>query len=196
MTTAVTTPSAVVALQPWVDAGVFGPAEVHAAAIVADVARARAGHERVVLAFALAVWAPQHGHACIDLDTIAGIVDRAIAIAATDAGDGAADEPPCAAVAAAGRVARGAASAARLCARSPTVDGGTVLDDRPLVLFGRRVYTQRQWVDECAVAVALRSDGLRRSVEPTASLDVLLSRLLEERPACRRIDRDGGAASR
>ena len=36
-------------------------------------------------------------------------------------------------------------------------DPTTVLDDQPLVLHGAQLYTQRQWVDECAVASALRS---------------------------------------
>lgn len=176
MTTAVTTPPAVIALQPWVDAGVFGPAEVHAAGVVADVLGREPATSVIALSCALAVWAPQRGHACIELDTIAGIVDRAIAVAAADAGEGATAEPsslpwpqPIDWLVA----LRGSAAVREVA----EVDREVVLDERPLVLFGRRVYTQRQWVDECAVAEALRTRG-GRTVEPTASPEVL-AHLLE-----------------
>jgi exodeoxyribonuclease V alpha subunit len=150
-------------LRPWVEAGVLGRAEVHAAAVVAELVAGEAGADDVVLAVALALWAPQHGHACIDLDTIAVIVADAVAAAAADS-----DEPgavpalpwpdPGAWIAA----LRGSA-AVRV---ATTVDEH--LDERPAVLFGRRLYTQRQWVDECAVATALR----RRAADGTLSVIV------------------------
>ena len=83
-----TAPPAVAALQPWIDAAVFGPTEVYAAGVVAELIEPGPDADLVVLALALAVWAPQHGHACIELDTIADVVaaERAIAADADDAG--------------------------------------------------------------------------------------------------------------
>ena len=57
------------------------------------------------------------------------------------------------------------------------VDDVAVLDERPLVLFGHRVYTQRQWVDECTVAMAVRrrarsivdADGVDDGARPPAA---------------------------
>ena len=74
-------------LQPWIDAGVLGPTEVHAAAVVADLVGPEPGVDEVVLAVALAVWAPQHGHSCIELDDVAEIVAAEQAIVAADTGD-------------------------------------------------------------------------------------------------------------
>ena len=56
-------------LAPFVEAGVFGPFEVHLAATVAacepDVT------DEVVLALAVAARAPRFGHVCMDLDEVA-----------------------------------------------------------------------------------------------------------------------------
>ena len=164
-------------------------AEVHAAAIVAEVLGP--GPDTAPSRWrSPSPCGPRRGHACIELDTIAGIVDRAIAIAATDAGDGTAAEPPwlpwpqpnewrTALVSQRGGP-RGRHRRRRDRARR--VSAGA---------FGRRVYTQRQWVDECAVAVALASEGwAKRRADGVARCAVAPAR---ERPACRRIDRDGGA---
>jgi exodeoxyribonuclease V alpha subunit len=166
----VTTPPAVAALQPWVDGVVLGPAEVHAAAIVADLLGPADGRDATVLALALALWAPQHGHACIDVDTVADVVaeERAFTADSSDA-DGAAAAPLpwpqpeewLAALRASDAVREvppglGGAQETLGGAQEARVDELAVLDDRPLVLHGRLVYTQRQWADECAVAVATR----------------------------------------
>ena len=108
----VTTPPRVVGLQPWIDAGVLGAAEVHAAAIIADLVGSTDGTDEVVLAVALAVWAPQHGHACIDLSTIAAVVAAEQAIAAADAAP-LVRVPAAAALAVHRRLARRAASEQR-----------------------------------------------------------------------------------
>ena len=57
--------TALESLQPWVQAGVLAAVDVHAVALCADLA----GEERpdVLLACALAVRAPRHGHVCVDL---------------------------------------------------------------------------------------------------------------------------------
>ena len=168
-----TVPTGVAVVQPWFDAGVFGPTEVHAAAVVAELLEPDPDTDLVVLAFALALWAPQHGHACIDLDTIAELVAAELATDLADADDGrapivsatvavAAPDPVAAAlrasaavreVSAVDEVARARRTATRAVRTSP-------------------VYTQRQWVDECAVAVTIRRRA-RRRVPPTMSTTVL-----------------------
>ncbi len=172
VTVTITTPTGASVLQPWIDAGVFGATEVHAAALVGDIAGAEATDRAgdVVLAFALAMWAPQHGHSCIDLDTVADIVAAEQAIAAADAGlDEGATVPlpwpvPDAWVA--------ALRASRAVREVSAIDPVAVLDEHPFVLFGRRVYTQRQWVDECAVATAVRRRA-SRTVTPMLATSVL-----------------------
>lgn len=72
MTGGFVVPEVVQSLTPFVEAGVLGPTDVHAVA-----AFARAGEEdrhEVLLAAALAVRAPSHGHVCIDLSTIRQVV--------------------------------------------------------------------------------------------------------------------------
>ena len=54
------------------------------------------------------------------------------------------------------------------------VDTPVPVDDRPLVLWGRRLYTQRQWADECCVGEALRQRRWRPSRWPP---DDVLARL-------------------
>jgi hypothetical protein len=58
-----------------------------------------------------------------------------------------------------------------------------VLDDAPLVLMGTRLYAQRQWVDECAVAGQLRT---RASAVASRPLGPRAAALLE---ACCRVAR-------
>ena len=171
---AVSTPPRVVALQPWIDAGLLGAAEVHASAVIADLVEPADGADEVVLALALAMWAPQHGHACIDLSTIAAVAATEQAIATADAVRQP-ESPPAlpwpttdawlAALRASGAVRE-----------VETVDHVAVLDDRPLVLSGLRVYTQRQWVDECAVAAAVRRRA--SATMPATMSATVLDRLL------------------
>ncbi len=171
MSSTITTPTGAAVLQPWIDAGVFGATEVHAAALIGDIVeRDGQASGEVVLAFALAMWAPLHGHSCIDLDTVADLVAAEQAIAAADVGldDGATAPLPWPAVDG-WRAALRASPAVREVAE---VDAVAVLDQHPLVLFGRRVYTQRQWVDECAVATSVRRRA-SRTVAPTLATTVL-----------------------
>lgn len=148
-------PHEVESLIPFVAAGVFDSAEVHTAALIVRVAGS--GHH-VALAAALAVWAPTHGHTCVDLATAAEVVAAELA-AAERPGSAAADvdpEPadPLCWPEAEVWVASLRASPAVRCVEA--IDEVAVLDERPLVLRDRRVWTQRQWVDECAVARAVR----------------------------------------
>jgi exodeoxyribonuclease V alpha subunit len=130
-------------------AAVFGPAERHGSAVIAG-----REHPDVHLAAALALWAPVHGHTCIDLGDPAAqfATDEAVADAAS---------LPWPAVA--GWRRRLAASpVVRQVTGHDTLEALRVLDDHPLVLHGTRVYTQRQWVDESAVVAHLhrrRGDG-------------------------------------
>lgn len=130
-------------------AAVFGPAERHGSAVLAG-----GEHPDVQLAAALALWAPVHGHTCVDLG------DVAAQFATDEAIDDAAALPWPGAAAWLRRVA--ASIIVRQVTDHDTLDSLRVLDDRPLVLHGTRLYTQRQWVDECTVVghlIRRRADG-------------------------------------
>ena len=172
-------PAEVESLRPWVDAGVLGAPEVHSAAVVARHLGGGGGalwaDERVVLGFALAVWAPLHGHACIDLATVARTVADALRDCPADETDSApAPSPLPWPEPTAWRNALRASSAVRVAGR---LDDAPVLDDRPLVLHGTRLFTQRQWVDEGIVALSLRRSAalapLPISPEASKVLDAL-----------------------
>lgn len=167
-------PAGVGELAPWVAAGVLGSAEVHAAAaIAAAVAPPRSGPDgpglEIVLGAALALWAPRHGHVCVDLATVA--TDAADEAARRSWRDDGGDRPADVALPwpdpAAWRRALAASASVRVVKRP---DPEPVLDDRPLVLAGRRLYTQRQWTDECVVAafLAARAAAPARAVVPAA----------------------------
>ena len=72
-------------------------------------------------------------------------------------------------------------------------DAAPVLDERPLVLWGRRVYLQRHWVDECAIAASMRQRAALPEAAPltahgSALLDVLLPALDEHgKPELQRV---------
>ena len=99
-------PTEVASLEPFVRAGVFGATEVHTVAAFAR--HASAAPPRVLLAAALAVRAPLHGHVCVDLaearDTVVSALEAAADVVAVDTegdteGDAAGDtdasaEPP------------------------------------------------------------------------------------------------------
>lgn len=190
-------PAGVAPLAPFVDAGVFGPVEVYAADLLTRCAESPAtgtgdapaiSVDAVALAAALAVWAPLHGHVCVDLDNVVDVVTSEVGIAtdrrAWSAPSSVDPDDPSVSATVAKLPWPGVPEWLAALASSPlvrvadAVDRAPVLDQRPLVLFGTRVFTQRQWVDECAVANELR----RRAHEapsvidgPTAALiDVLV----------------------
>jgi exodeoxyribonuclease V alpha subunit len=116
----------------------------------------------------LALWAPLHGHTCIDLRTAGSTV---AAEQARVLGDGLHSAEPdfpqvddwCAQLA-----------ASHLVRVVNVPDDCAVLDDHPLVLHGTRLYTQRQWIDECVVAAALRNLAAQPDRHVArATLDVL-----------------------
>lgn len=127
-------------------AELLGSAAAHGAAAIAPDAP-----QPVALALALALWSPQHGHSCIDVTTVAG--DVAAEAARRDA-----DPARAADVATLPWPEPGAWLDALRASPLVTVEPtAALLDDRPLVLRGTRVYTQRQWVDEHLVATGLRA---------------------------------------
>lgn len=186
-----TVPGPVASLIPWVDADVFGPAEVFGAEVLT---RAAPDSDPLVhLAAAFAIWAPIHGHACVDLGGITGMVraEMAVTLAEAAASDAtpatATGDDPIATVDAFssslpwpdtdGWITRLRASP--LVRRVENPDPAPVLDDRPLVMHGRLLYTQRQWVDECSVAAALHHRSQMAPPEPLSDdAHGLLDRLL------------------
>jgi exodeoxyribonuclease V alpha subunit len=123
-------------------AAVFGPAERHGSAVIAG-----SEHPEVHLAAALALWAPVHGHTCIDLH------DAAAQFATDESVVDAAALPWPAAGAWQRRLAT--SGIVRQVQAHDSIDALRLLDDRPLVLHGTRLYTQRQWVDESTVVAHL-----------------------------------------
>ena len=106
---------------------------------------------------ALALWAPLRGHACIDLADAPAIV----AASAARPGDGEVDTDATAAPDVGALAWPEPARWLDALAASPLVrvvdrhDPVPTPGPRPLVLHGSRLYTQRQWIDECTVAAAL-----------------------------------------
>lgn len=150
-------PSAVAVLAPFVEAGVFGAAEVHLARTLVRLAARedrRAGRaprtldDRVLLAAAVAARAPRSGHVCVQLDEAARVVvDRRSDV---DVVSLPWPEP--------------VGWAAALVDSDMVATPDTALDTpvRPLVWDGRRLYLHRLWADEVRVAHDLR----RRAARP------------------------------
>ena len=166
-------PDSCAELEPWIDVGVLGAFEVHAAEAIVRLGTP-AGEpppsSTVVLGAALALWAPLRGHACIDLADAPAIVAASAArpsdgevdpdaTAAPDVGALAWPEP------ARWLDALAASPLVRVVARPDPVP---TPGPRPLVLHNSRLYTQRQWIDECTVAAALTA----RIEERTAARSV------------------------
>jgi exodeoxyribonuclease V alpha subunit len=144
-------PPAVAVLEPFVRAGVLGPAEVHLADTLVRLSRRDARRPGapsggsgggqvdglVVLAAAIAARAPRSGHVCVELDDVGRIV--------VDRGDADTEllrwpEP---------------GPWAEALGRSPLVadaENATLAPLRPLVWDRDRLYLQRLWSDEVQVA--------------------------------------------
>ncbi|MFM2078406.1 MAG: RecBCD enzyme subunit RecD, partial [Actinomycetota bacterium] len=174
-------PGRVAHLAPYVEAGVLGPAEVH----LADwAARSADGVDPlVVLALAMAAWAAQHGHACADLAEL----EAAVGAEQAERADG--EWVPLAWPVRAEWLAALRANP-DVVRQADAVDATAVLDPRPLVLHGQRVYLQRYWADECAVATSLRQRAADVAGEATgdaaATLDAVLPRLDDGEPNLQR----------
>jgi exodeoxyribonuclease V alpha subunit len=138
------------ALTSWAE--LLGAAAAHGAAALTDGAP-----QPVALAAALALWAPQHGHACIDVTTVAADVAAETAAAAGTSGN----SGPIADVAALPWPEPDswldALRSSPLVRVVPVDPDGPRLDDRPLVLRDTMLYTQRQWIDTLIVADGLHT---------------------------------------
>lgn len=166
------------ALEPFNRAGVLTPADVHAAEALGRLTGEPRGE--VLLAAALAVRAPRHGHVCVELPSVA---DSVVGLEEEQTPDGAETPEP---------VPpdeldwpdpdrwRETLAASPLVAERPE---GTPRPDphdaRPLTLVGTRLYLDRYWRYERRVAEVLRRRATRTvdDVDPAAvrnALDRLL----------------------
>ncbi|MGH9178013.1 MAG: exodeoxyribonuclease V subunit alpha, partial [Acidimicrobiales bacterium] len=132
-------------------AGVLAAADVHVATRLA--ALAGGADDDVLLAVALAVRAPRLGHVCADLTTARHSVTADAAMPV----DLQALPWPSA-----------AAWIEAVAANSLVAVGGSGPDDRPLRLEGSRLYLDRYWRQERAVAAHLRS----RAAQAAAGVDL------------------------
>lgn len=193
-------PDEVAALQPFVDAGVFGPAEVHLAATVARAvgggavgggaaggrdAGGSAGpgglgdHE--VLALAVAARAPRSGHVGVPLGEAHRVVvderpDPAAAGGGPGAGGGSGGSEPVGAAPPGSLDWPDPDEWAATLSTSPVVadgDTGGVRPLRPLVHDAGRLYLQRLWADEQRVAQQVRERCAAPVDEPSDPAPVL-----------------------
>ena len=171
------------ALAPFNLAGVLGPTDIHGAATLAHLC----GDERpeVLLAAALAVRAPQHGHVCVELANVVGMVavgeDAEIDVTALPWPDPTA-----------WRTMLSSSPLVRVRPEgTPSRDQLQPELDRPLVLVGDRLYLDRYWRYERRVAAILRKRAER--VDENLALDTVreaIDRLLppgDERPDRQRL---------
>ena len=158
-------PDEVALLAPFVEAGVFGSFEVHLAATVARL-QPDVGDE-MVLALAVAARAPGFGHVCVDLSRLAEQIE------VDSLPTGTSGELPWPKL----------TPWIRAIKRSPLVQdpGALPLDRvRPLVWDGDRLYLQRYWYDERAIAADLTHRARAGSAGDTAdpvALDTALDDL-------------------
>jgi exodeoxyribonuclease V alpha subunit len=162
----VAVPEVVAVLAPFVEAGVFGPSEVHLAATVARLAPGVT--DEVLLALAVAARAPRTGHVCMALDEVARQV-----VPFDEDGDSPVLPWPSVEVWGAQLSESGVVS-------SPDESPERV---RPLVWDGTRVYLQRYWHYELSVAADLGRRGARarphrRATAPTLA-DALSDQVLD-----------------
>lgn len=158
-------PPSVAVLEPFVRAGVLGPAEVHLADTLVRLARRDAGRagsaapgsggqvdDLVILAAAIAARAPRSGHVCVELDD----VDRMVVDRRGEVGVELLQWPDPTRWAAALRDSPLVADA----------EHATLAPLRPLVWDRDRLYLQRLWFDEVQVA-----DDLWSRADHAAELD-------------------------
>jgi len=145
--TAVRVPGGLEVLVPFVEARVFGPTEVHLAATVARLEPGTA--PEVLLGLAVAARGPRLGHVCIDLHEVSRLV--------VDQDDDVVRDLPWPEPASWAVALSDSAVVA-----SP--DGAEVEPLRPLVWDGRRLYLQRYFHYETAVARELAARARRPAV--------------------------------
>jgi len=133
-------------LSPFVEAGIFGPIEVHGASYIC-----RAIHHSPsfidLLSVATAIWATQQGHICAELK----LLDQAArdAVAEGDLGSSGGEIP--------NKIwpsfdEWNRALMASSFVHCPASWSDVAVIDRPLVYFAGRLYLARQWEDERVVA--------------------------------------------
>ncbi|MFA9432012.1 exodeoxyribonuclease V subunit alpha [Egicoccus sp. AB-alg2] len=163
--------------------GVLSPADVHGAVTLARVCGD--GRPEVLLAAALAVRAPQHGHVCVELDDVVGT------IAAGEETDWDVAALPWPDPAAWRAVLEDSPLVRVRPEGTPSRDQLQPELDRPLVLVDDRLYLDRYWRYERRVAAILRARAGRvdEGVD-LARVREVLDRLLlpdEERPDRQRL---------
>lgn len=167
-------------LAPFNRAGVLSPAEVHGARTLCELAGEH--RDEVLLATALALRAPQHGHVCVELPHVATTVTGA------DDADVSLHElvwPDL------DRWRAALADSDVVIVRPPGTSTPDPATDRPLSLVGDRLYLDRYWRYERRVAEVLRRRA-GRTVDDVdlAALRVAIERLLppgDERPDRQRL---------
>lgn len=190
-------PAEVDSLRPFVEAGVFGPAEVHLAAWVAR--SSGCSDHLVLLAVAVAAWAARQGHSCATLEQVARVVERDLGrrrlvdpSGPSDVSAGVDLTDPDDPMGASGGVQPLSlpwpATDEWLAAirRAPETvvratdswDEVPVFDSRPLVVRAGSVYLQRHWVDECLIASSLRERSAATRIDSDIDVLATLERLL------------------
>ncbi len=159
-------PPAVAVLAPFVEAGVFGSFEVHLADSVARLAPTVS--DEAIVALAVAARAPRFGHVCVELEEVAHQI-----VSSDERGDPYVLPWP------------------SVDAWSQSLSDSDIVSSpdespkrvRPLIWDGKRVYLQRYWHYELAVARdlpgrAARAPSRRDSVAPTFA-DALSDQVLD-----------------
>jgi exodeoxyribonuclease V alpha subunit len=168
-----------VALAPFVDAGVLGPADVHVAVTLARLSGD--ARDEVLLAAALAVRAPRRRHVCVDLTTVRHGVIAEVAddLALAGAADGRAaddlDALPWPDPAAWRAILLDSPLVADRDPRELAEPDDAQRDVAPLTLAGDRLYLDRYWRYERRVARALaeRADAAVPDVDVAAGAATL-----------------------
>ena len=159
--------------QQFIDAGVFSPAEIHAAE---KITNACIKNDEATfldyLSIAIAVWAPVNGHVCINLENVT-----------TQVLDELGTEKEVEDIEAQKNLQWPDVNAwSQHLKQSPLVDSSPSLDNskvdytKPLVLFGQHLYLTRQWVDEGIVAHTMKS----RLTENSQNLPAMTATWIEQ----------------
>jgi exodeoxyribonuclease V alpha subunit len=170
------------ALRIWNLAGILGPAEVHGARVLTGLVDD--DRPEILLAAALALRAPQHGHVCVELGTVA-TTTMVAEDAVVDPGELLWPEPT--------QWRHALADSPLVRVRPEGTPRSEELEpeqDRPLVLVGDRLYLDRYWRYERRVAAVLAARATRVAEVDPARVREVLDRLLpssEERPDRQRL---------
>jgi exodeoxyribonuclease V alpha subunit len=151
--------------------GILGDTEVHGADLIAR--RWLIDDPTVLLAAAVAIWADRTGHVGLDLTRVAPVLDQA---RRTPGAPSAAEPLPELPGADAWRSALLAQpSLVRALPDDPGTTASALADQRPLVLWRDRLYTQRQFADERSVAEQIRHRSEPAAVADRAAADAFLA---------------------